>query len=213
MLAPGRELADGSLGPDAFDADLFRDKTVVAVGPGLGNRPENVRLARHVYRDCLLPLVVDADGLAAVGPGSAPPRQAPTVLTPHPGEMARMAGTSVAAVQRDRVGTARAMARRTGAVVVLKGQRSLVAAPGGDVVVNPTGTPGMATAGSGDILTGIVAAHLAQFPNRDLLRTVAAAVYLHGLAGELAAERLGEQAMLATDIGTHLASARGRLGT
>ena len=211
MLEPGRELADGSLGPGAFDPRIFDRKTVAALGPGLGNSDANRALAREIYETCPLPLVVDADGLAAIDASDSPRRAAPTVLTPHPGEMARLTGRTTASVQRDRLGTVREAAGRTQACVVLKGQRTLVAAPDGTAIVNPTGSPGMGTAGSGDILTGIIAALLAQFPDRPVLRTVAAAVFLHGLAGELAAKELGEQGMLATDIGRHLAAARGAL--
>ena len=154
---------------------------------------------------CPLPLVVDADGLAAVRLGI--PRSAPTVLTPHPGEMARLIGTDTGTIARNRLHVVRQAASRTGAVVVLKGQRSLIASPDGDTAVNPTGTPGMATAGSGDILTGIVAGLMAQFPDRPLFETVAAAVYLHGLAGELASKRPGR----AGDAGDrHREPSRGR---
>ncbi len=211
MLEPGREMEDGTLGPDSFGTGLFHAKSVVALGPGLGRAPANRALSRKVYEHCPLPLVVDADGLEAIGIADAPRRQAPTVLTPHPGEMARLAGTSTEDVQRDRLRTVRHAAARTGAVVVLKGHRTLVAAPGGDTAVNPTGSPGMGTAGSGDVLTGIIAALLAQFPDRAVFDTVAAAVYLHGLAGELAARELGEQGMLATDIGRWLNRARKNL--
>lgn len=211
MLERGQELPDGTLGPDSFDEGIFGGKTVAALGPGLGTSRSNRALAGQVYEKCPLPLVVDADGLAAVRLGV--PRSAPTVLTPHPGEMARLVGTDTGTVARNRLQVVRQAASRTGAVVVLKGQRSLVASPDGDTAVNPTGTPGMATAGSGDILTGIVAGLMAQFPDRPLFETVAAAVYLHGLAGELASNDLGEQGMLATDIGRHLADARRAIET
>lgn len=208
MLEPGRELRDGSLGPQSFDSRVFEAKTVAALGPGLGTSKENLALARQIYLECPLPLVVDADGLRAVLPEGDKPRPAPTVLTPHPGEMAQIARTDTVSIQRDRLGYARRIAAGTGAVVVLKGQRSLIASPDGDVAVNPTGTPGMATAGSGDILTGIIAGLIAQFPDRPVFRTVVAGVYLHGLAGELASNAIGEQGMLATDIGRFLADAR-----
>ena len=212
MLERGRELPDGTLGPDSFDDRIFGGKTVAALGPGLGTSASNRKLARQIYYErCPLPLVVDADGLAAVRLGV--PRSAPTVLTPHPGEMARLLGTDTGTIARNRLQVVRQAASRTGAVVVLKGQRSLIASPDGDTAVNPTGTPGMATAGSGDILTGIVAGLMAQFPDRPLFETVAAAVYLHGLAGELASNDLGEQGMLATDIGRHLADARRAIET
>ncbi len=207
MLEPASELADGTLGPESFEARLYAGKTVAALGPGLGNSGPNRALARRVYETCPLPLVVDADGLAALQERPIKSRAAPTVLTPHPGEMARLIGSDTAFVQRNRVQTAREFAASTGTYLVLKGNRTLVADPEGDVIVNPTGTPGMATAGSGDILTGIVAAFLAQYPDRPVLRTAAAAVYLHGLAGQLARDEYGEQGMLATDIGRHLADA------
>lgn len=213
MLELGRELGDGSLGPNSFDEGIFRGKTVAALGPGLGNSDSNRALARKVYEECPLPLVVDADGLAAIRPANAAPRSAPTVLTPHPGEMARLVGTETADVQANRLRTVRQVAAQTGACVVLKGQRSLIASPDGDVAVNPTGTPGMATAGAGDILTGMIAGLLAQYPDLPVFRTVAAAVYLHGLAGEVASDALCEQGVLATDIGRYLADARRALGT
>lgn len=212
MLEPGNELVDGTLGPQSFTDGVFSGKTVAALGPGLGTSSMNRALARRIYEQCPLPLVVDADGLAAVRLGDATPRRAPTVLTPHPGEMARLLETDTATVQGNRLDAARRAASQAGAFVVLKGQRSLIASPEGDTVINPTGTPGMATAGSGDILTGVIAGLLAQFPGRPVLETVAAGVYLHGLAGELACKELGEQGMLATDIGRCLADARRSIG-
>src|SRR5690606_34750099 len=109
-------------------------------------------------------------------------------------------GGSVRDVEGDRVGVARGFAEKRGVVLVLKGSRTLIATPDGRVFVNPSGTPAMATAGSGDVLTGLIAGLLAQFPNEPVELVVAAAVYLHGTAGEVAAERWGEQPMLATDM-------------
>ena len=207
MLEPTGELSDGTLGPEQFDESWFTGKSVVAVGPGLGTSAASAALVQRIAAACPLPLVIDADGLAAVSADLLRKRNAPTVLTPHPGEMGRMIGTDAASVQRDRVRAAREFAAHAGAHVVLKGNRTLTASPDGDVVVNPTGTPGMATAGSGDVLTGMIAAFLAQFPDRPVRDTVAAAVYLHGAAGELAASEHGEQGMLATDISHHLPEA------
>lgn len=207
MLEPAGELPDGTLGPEAFDEGWFAGKSVVAVGPGLGTSAASAALVQRIVADCPLPLVIDADGLAAVTPDLLRKRDAPTVLTPHPGEMGRMIGSDAPSVQRDRVRAAREFAATSGAYVVLKGNRTLTAAPDGDVIVNPTGTPGMATAGSGDVLTGMIAAFLAQFPDRSVRDTVAAAVYLHGAAGELAASEHSEQSMLATDISQHLPEA------
>lgn len=207
MLEPTGELPDGTLGPEQFDPAWFTGKSVVAVGPGLGVSTASSALVQRVAAACPLPLVIDADGLAAVTADLLRERDAPTVLTPHPGEMGRLIGTDAASVQRDRVRTAREFAAASGAYVVLKGNRTLTASPDGDVIINPTGTPGMATAGSGDILTGMVAAFLAQFADRPVRDTVAAAVYLHGLAGELAASKRGQQSMVATDISDHLPEA------
>lgn len=207
MVDPAQEETDGTIGPSAFDERWFEGRTVAVVGPGLGRAPHNRALARRIHDRCPLPMVIDADGLAALEGRALPRRSAPTVLTPHPGEMGRLIGSDARYVQEHRVEVAREFSARTGTHVVLKGYRTLVAAPGGDVVVNPTGTPGMGTAGSGDILTGIIAGLLAQFPRAPVLQTVVAAVYLHGLAGELAARSLGEQGMLATDIGRHLGKA------
>jgi NAD(P)H-hydrate epimerase len=121
------------------------------------------------------------------------------VITPHPGEMARLTGLSIPQVQRDRVGIARSFAREHDVIVVLKGHRTLVAHPDGEVWVNTTGNPGMATGGTGDILTGMVAGMLAQNPSR-IVAAVRSAVYLHGLAGDVACETMGEQSLVATDL-------------
>ena len=128
------------------------------------------------------------------------------VLTPHPGEMARLVGLTVQEVEADRIGIARRFAVQHKLILVLKGWRTLVAHPDGRVAVNTSGNPAMAKGGSGDILTGIVAAMLAQFPN-DVARAVEAAVYLHGLAGDFAAHAMDEHTVLATDTVAHLSDA------
>lgn len=190
-LAP--ELMTQSLGEDPGDKD------VIALGPGLGRDPEMVSLAQRLFVQSALPMVVDADGLNALartsfrGPG--PWR----VLTPHPGEMARLAGCTATDLQADRVGVARRFAAERHVVLVLKGQRTLIAFPDRRVFVNPTGTPAMATAGSGDILTGLTAGLLAQWPDHRE-EALMAAVWLHGRAGELAAEASTEWCVTATDL-------------
>ncbi len=128
------------------------------------------------------------------------------ILTPHPGEMARLTGLSTAEIQADRVGVARRFARERSVTLVLKGQRTLVAHPDGWVWVNPTGTPALGTGGTGDILTGLIAGLVAQFPDR-LEQAVLAAVWLHGRAGELGADEIGEKSLLATDLLTYLPDA------
>jgi NAD(P)H-hydrate epimerase len=123
-----------------------------------------------------------------------------TVFTPHPGEMARLTGKATAEIQGQRVEVAREFSRRYGVTLVLKGFRTLIASPDGQVWVNPTGNPGMATGGTGDVLTGVIAGLLAQFPAHGTSEVATAAVYLHGLAGDLAAGELGQHSMLAGDL-------------
>ena len=179
------------------DGQVFDGKTVIAIGPGLGSRAAALtRLAGESG----LPMVIDADALTS-GPW---PRRA--ILTPHPGEMARLTGKRTTEVQADRIGVAREYAARERVTVVLKGQRTVVAFADGRVWICPTGTPAIGTGGSGDILTGMTAGLLAQFPDRAD-EVVGAAVYLHGLAGECAASALGEKPVIATDILGYLGAA------
>src|SRR5712691_10026756 len=158
------------------------------------------------------PLPVDAGGLNALAPSArekgatdALRRSAPTVVTPHPGEMARLVSSSAAEVQRRRLETARAFAMETGAVVLLKGQRTIVARSDGRAAVNPTGNPGMATGGTGDVLSGVIGALLAR--GCDAWTASTAGAYLHGLAGDEAAARLGQESLLAGDVVSHLSRA------
>jgi len=181
---------------------LLEAATVLAVGPGIGTAPETVELVQGVVHRYDLPMVIDADGLnALVGHvkdlGSG---RRIRVLTPHPGEMARLTGLPTSQIVAQRVEVARTFAMRHQVHLVLKGFRSLTAAPDGQVWVNPTGNPGMATGGTGDVLTGLVAGLLAQYPDRPVTEVVAAAVFLHGLAGDLAKQTLGEHAMIAGDL-------------
>jgi len=187
---------------------LLKRMTVVAVGPGLSQRGEARDVVRELVARTTVPMVVDADGLNAFdyradllnGEGRV------LVLTPHPGEMARLAGLTVKEVEADRIGLARKFATEHTVTLVLKGWRTLVAHPDGRVAVNTTGNPAMAKGGSGDILTGIVAAMLAQYPE-DAARAVEAAVYLHGLAADFAARAMDEHTVLATDTVAHLSDA------
>jgi ADP-dependent NAD(P)H-hydrate dehydratase / NAD(P)H-hydrate epimerase len=212
MMVP---LAEGTKGEVSFknlDAAkleaLLKKITVLALGPGLSTVGDAPEFSRHMVEKTSLPVVIDADALNAFagktdrldGKGRV------MVLTPHPGEMATLAGLSVKEVEADRVGLARRFATKHHVTLVLKGWRTLVAHPDGSVAVNTTGNPAMAKGGSGDILTGIVAAMLAQFPD-DVARAVEAAVYLHGLAGDFAAHAMDEHTVLATDTVTHLSDA------
>jgi ADP-dependent NAD(P)H-hydrate dehydratase / NAD(P)H-hydrate epimerase len=184
----------------AVDA-LIKGKTVLAVGPGISRNPETSEFVRSLVVKDKTPLVLDADGLNAFeGRASELNGKGRTlVITPHPGEMARLAGSTIAAVQRDRINVARTFAREHQLIVVLKGHRTVIAQPDGTVWVNTTGNPGMATGGTGDILTGIVSGLIAQNPER-IAEAVIAAVHLHGLAGDVARESMGEHSMVATDL-------------
>src|SRR5262249_3057308 len=157
-------------------------------------------LARVLVATLPRPMVVDADAITALADHLDTLRGAhsPRVLTPHPGEMARLLGSTVADVQRDRIGAARGLATSHGVHLVLKGADTLIAGPDGRVLINPTGNPGMATGGTGDVLTGILGALLAR--GIDTAQAAPAAVYLHGLAGDLAAERVGQEALIASDV-------------
>ncbi|HEY0511278.1 MAG TPA: NAD(P)H-hydrate dehydratase [Thermoanaerobaculia bacterium] len=193
--------ASGHLAERAADVLLAaaEGKTVLALGPGLGQEPFTVEAIRRIALECPLPLVLDADGINAFAGRAADlaGRRSETILTPHPGELGRLLGISTAQIQEDRIAAARGAAEETGAIVVLKGHLSLIAS-GTAVFVNPTGNPGMATGGSGDVLTGLIAGLLAQ--GLDALDATVLAVYLHGLAGDLAVARLGEMSLAAGDL-------------
>lgn len=178
--------------------ELARKMTVLAIGPGLGTEDETVRLVKAMYEQAGVPAVVDADALNALA-GNLPHTEKIRILTPHPGEMSRLTGKSVKEVQADRLGSAQKLAAESGATVVLKGDRTIIAFADGETFVNPTGSPAMATGGTGDVLTGMIAGLVAQHP-KDWKRAVIAAVWLHGRSGELAGRHWGEEAMLATDM-------------
>jgi len=186
---------------------LAAGKTVIAMGPGLG--PGAEAMVTHAVERFEQPMVLDADALGSAGPGGHPLAAGDTrirILTPHPGEMSRLTGAPTAQIQKDRVGAARTFATERHVTLVLKGQRTVIAFPDGRVWINPTGTPAMGKGGSGDILTGLIAGFLAQFP-QDPDRAVSAAVYLHGLAGQIGARALGEKCLIATDLLKYLPQA------
>jgi NAD(P)H-hydrate epimerase len=198
----GDPTAGGALTAAAADVALraAAGKSALAVGPGLGQQAETVAAIRRLVAGAALPLALDADGINAFA-GRAEDlaqRRAPTILTPHPGELGRLLQTSAAEVQADRPAAARRVAAATGAIVVLKGSLTLIAAPGGGLYVNPTGNPGMASGGTGDVLTGILGGLLAQ--RLEPLDAACLAVYLHGLAGDLALARLRGPSLAAEDL-------------
>jgi NAD(P)H-hydrate epimerase len=177
---------------DSFESFSLERKTVVAVGPGLGpSRP----LLERLMKEVTVPMVIDADGLNSIAGTDFRGRGVQTVLTPHPGEMARLMGAPVTDRPRD----ARSFAQKRNVCIVLKGHRTLIAFPDSRVWINPTGSPAMAKGGTGDILTGMVAGIVAQHPH-DIERAVRAAVWLHGRCGQLAAEELTDFCVLATDL-------------
>jgi ADP-dependent NAD(P)H-hydrate dehydratase / NAD(P)H-hydrate epimerase len=187
-------------------AAIVENKDVIAIGPGLGTDPETVALVRRAFAEFAQPMVVDADALNALAGAKWSGAGKLRVLTPHPGEMARLCGKTTAEVSADRLAAARGLATERQVTVVLKGERTLIAFPDGRVWINPTGTPAMGTGGTGDILTGMIAGFLGQFP-KDPGQAIAAAVYLHGLAGELGAAALTEKCLVATDLLRYLPAA------
>lgn len=205
----------GAVSDEAVDhvMRLAAKATVIAIGPGLSAEDERTR--RFVYlvvKQRTTPVVIDADALNCLSPWPADlqgSEKAPLILTPHPGEMLRLLGTTDKSLLDDRVSLAREFATEHKVILVLKGSRSLIAAPDDRVFVNPTGNAGLGTAGAGDTLTGIIAGFLAQAfatlqEAADALSTTAAALYVGGLAGDLAARQLGMRTMVASDIREHL---------
>ncbi len=179
--------------------EFLEEKTTLALGPGLGTHPETQELVRHLVHNLPQPMVVDADGINCIAlDTSCLPAQGPRILTPHPGEMARLVGSSPREVQADRLRLAREAAARFQVILVLKGAQTLVAAPDGRVSLNPTGNPALASGGTGDVLTGLIGGYLAQGLNPwDAARL---GVYLHGLAADYFAGLHGPRSMIAGDL-------------
>ena len=207
MTVPVAETPARSLAPDAEDGllDLAHDRSVVALGPGVGTDEATRALVRSFLARCERPVVLDADGLNALDgkPDALAARPAPTILTPHPGEAARLLGSDAAAINADRLAAARTLAERSGAHVVLKGAPTVTAlAPGvgerGPVLINTSGGPALGTGGTGDVLTGVLAAFVAQ--GVALEDAGALAAFVHGFAGDRLAERDGDAGLLASEL-------------
>jgi NAD(P)H-hydrate epimerase len=203
MTEPLAETKRGSIALNARLTEVAEGKTVVAIGPGLGRLPEIEVLVRTALDELAQPMVIDADAL--IGGSFGPPGRV-RILTPHPGEMARLTGKSTAEIQQDRIGAARAFAQQHQITLVLKGERTVIAFADGRVWINPTGTPALGKGGAGDVLTGMISGLLAQFPKQPD-EAVAAAIYLHGLAAQLAARETGEKCLMATDLLLYLGDA------
>ena len=202
MTEPLAETSAGAISTGSLDDGslhrVMEGKNVIALGPGIGRDPETVQFVHRVTAELATPMVVDADALNALANHDVR-SQGPRILTPHPGEMSRLTHQTVAAIQQDRIACARTFATQRGVHLVLKGNRSVIAAPDGRVWINPTGSPAMSSGGTGDVLTGMIAGLVAQFPEQIEAATLAA-VWLHGRAGELGAAKLGEKPLIATDL-------------
>jgi len=202
MTVPLPETDTGSLSRQAGDpiARLLPGKRCLAIGPGLGMDAETGQLVRRLLPECEIPMVIDADGLNHITgrPELFEKLKAPAVLTPHPGEMARLTGLSTSRVQHDRVNCARDFATSTGTIVVLKGAGTIIAAPDGQVHVNPTGNPGMAAGGMGDVLTGMIAGLITQGCSPGM--AAVAGVYLHGSAADALASAGTPTGYLASEL-------------
>lgn len=213
MTEPLPETSAKTLSIDALDGslDLLQQKSGLLIGPGISTHESTARFVFSLLPRVRVPMVLDADALNILSSNLEVLKRlkSPAVLTPHPGEFARLMGCSVKEVLEKRLEMAPQFARQYGVYVVLKGYRTLTAAPDGSVYVNPTGNPGMATAGAGDVLSGILASLIIQ--GDKILRSILAAVYLHGLGGDIAAQKLGEKSVTAGDIIHFIGSAARKL--
>ncbi len=223
MTEPLAATQGGALSHQAFNDSkvegLLQGKTVVALGPGLGRQSETVGFVKRFLGECPLPVVLDADGInACQGALELLERKEDLlVLTPHPGEFARLLGISTRSLLENRIQLARNFAMERGVYLVLKGHQTLVAAPSGQVYLNSSGNPGMAKGGSGDVLTGVVAGLLAQWLSmpatkncagaRNLESVIVLATFIHGVAGDLARETRGDQSLMASDLTRFMAEA------
>ncbi len=200
MTLPLPETDTQAHSPEALDRlrDRLADADALVAGPGFGRDPRSGELLRGLLRDSATPAVIDADGLNLLSPADERTFPSHCVITPHPGEMARLLGTEIAAVQSNRLEVARSAASRFGCVVLLKGAATVIAAPDGRVAINSSGGPALATGGSGDVLSGILGAALAR--GLEPFEAAVAGAFLHGLAGEVAAERFGAPGAIAGDV-------------
>jgi NAD(P)H-hydrate epimerase len=212
MTEPLEDAPDGSIAASAIDRVLELRHDVIACGPGLGRGPGVADFVRRLLDRATSPLVLDADAITVLAddPGRLVGRdERVVIITPHPGEMARLIGSTVEEVQAHRIDVAADFAAVHHVYVVLKGHRTIIATPDGHVFVNPTGNAGMATGGTGDVLTGVIAAWLAQLLDAEAACRLA--VFLHGAAGDLAEVREGQAAMVASDVVSELGVALNRL--
>jgi NAD(P)H-hydrate epimerase len=202
MTEPLPETPKQTLSLRAFNSilRLCENKRAVIIGPGIGTFKETQSLILKLIKTLDLPIILDADGLTALAtqPKILPATNRSLILTPHPGEMARLIRSTVKDVQEDRIGISRNFSQSHHVHLILKGHRTLIATPKGEVFINPTGNPGMASGGTGDVLTGMIGGLICQ--GFDILSSLQISIYLHGLAGDGVAQELGEKSLVATDI-------------
>ena len=202
VFLPLIETADGKISRDNTELllDEAKKSTAVLLGCGLSVCEDTKALVRGFIENCAVPMVLDADALNCISdnPEILKKRESEIIITPHPGEMGRLCGLSAKEVNADRVNVALRFAEKYGVITVLKGSGTIIASPNGRVLLNTTGNSGMATGGSGDVLAGMTAGLLAQ--GKNAFDCAAAAVYLHGKAGDFASEKLGKISMLPSDI-------------
>jgi hydroxyethylthiazole kinase-like uncharacterized protein yjeF len=202
MTEPLPETPKQTLSLRAFNSllRLCEKKRAVIIGPGIGTFKETQSLILKLIKTLDIPIILDADGLTALStqPKTLPAANRSLILTPHPGEMARLINSTVKEVQEDRIGVSRKFSQSNHVHLVLKGFRTLIATPKGEVFINPTGNPGMASGGTGDVLTGMIGGLICQ--GFDILTSLQISVYLHGLVGDKVAQEVGEKSLVATDI-------------
>lgn len=202
MTFPLAETTKGNISHTALKDILDRchNSDVIAIGPGLGTGPETATLVKDIIMNISIPCVLDADGLNAMSgkAGLFKSVKADLILTPHPGEMSRLTGYSVKEIQQDRMGITAQKAKEWGCSILLKGAKTIICGPEGSVYINGTGNPGMASGGSGDVLTGIIAGLIAQ--GLTPIKAAAAGAFIHGRAGDVTAQEMGMSGMLAGDL-------------
>ncbi len=209
MTEPLPETSEGTLGDEAGNPilKLLKGRDAMVLGPGISTHPETAQMVLALLPRVKVPMVIDADGLNILSaqPDLLKRLKPPVILTPHPGEFARLVQVPTRTVVSEKLRLAPAFAQKYRVYLVLKGYRTITATPSGRVFINPTGNPGMATGGSGDVLSGMIGSMIMQ--EKDLLKAVLSAVYLHGLSGDLAAQRFGEKSLVAGNLITFLAAA------
>jgi NAD(P)H-hydrate epimerase len=213
MTEPLAETEKGTIAAEALPdvLRLLKGKNIVLIGPGISTHPSTSRFVLSLLPKIRIPTVIDADGLNILAGQQALFKSLPkiSVLTPHPGEFARMLNISIKEVLENKLELVPRFAGTYGVYLVLKGYKTLISTPDGRVYINPTGNPGMATGGSGDVLSGMIASMMAQ--EKEVLDAVLAAVYLHGLSGDLGAHKIGERSLVAGDLIKYLPKALKKL--